>query len=317
MKIYRILAIFLTIVVLLSSCNLPSSAQPTEPANPNAIFTAAAQTVVAQLTQNALLNPTNAPATVAPPENTSLPATNTPEPPAPLPTLIPAPTTAPTSVCDSAQFVTDVTIPDGTPIDSKATFTKTWRLKNIGTCTWNSSYNLVFDSGTSMSGPASQPLTGTIAPGASVDISVNLQAPATDGTYRGLWGLANGSGTRMLISGGKTFYVEIKVGSGVGSGGIFAVQSVDFSVSRSGSCASGKYVITANITTSGAGDVTYYWIRSDGATDTNTYPKLTFTKASTKSITTEWNANASGLWLDLYIDKPNHQEFKRANLNCP
>ena len=52
-----------------------------------------------------------------------------------------------TGVTDRAQFVADVTVPDGTRYDPGATFTKTWRLKNIGTCTWTTSYTLVFDSG--------------------------------------------------------------------------------------------------------------------------------------------------------------------------
>ena len=55
--------------------------------------------------------------------------------------------------CDWAQFVADVTVPDGTTFAANQTFTKTWRLKNIGFCTWTTSYALVFDSGNSMGGP--------------------------------------------------------------------------------------------------------------------------------------------------------------------
>src|SRR5512143_3278895 len=40
------------------------------------------------------------------------------------------------SSCDWAQFVADVTVPDGTSYAPGTTFTKTWRLKNIGSCTW-------------------------------------------------------------------------------------------------------------------------------------------------------------------------------------
>ena len=38
--------------------------------------------------------------------------------------------------CDQAQFVSDLTVPDGSSFAPGATFTKTWRLKTIGTCTW-------------------------------------------------------------------------------------------------------------------------------------------------------------------------------------
>jgi hypothetical protein len=234
----------------------------------------------------------------------------------------------PTTSCDTAQFITDVTIPDGTAFSGGATFTKTWRLKNIGTCTWSSSYALVFVSGTSMGSASSVPLSGTVAPGGSIDVSVNLQAPSADGTYRGFFGLNNASGARVPIIGGasgNSFYVEIKVGSGASSGGAtpdsgggkFAVTSVSFSVSHSGSCATGKYVVTATITTNGPGTVTYYWIRSDNATDTNVHDPLEYSSASSKTITTEWNTSASGLWMGVRIDKPNHQDFKQANLNCP
>jgi hypothetical protein len=318
MKTYRILAVMLAIALAVSACNLPDSAQPTEQTNPNAVFTAAAQTVVAQLTQNALLNPTSAPATVAPPTAAPAPATSTPIP-APLPSLIAGPTAAPTVSCDQASFVTDVTVSDGTSFSSGATFVKTWRLKNIGSCTWNSSYKLVFDNGNSMGGPASQALSGNVAPGATVDITVNLQAPAADGAYRGYWGLMNASGTRFLIDRLPTFYVDIKVGSGASSGGgKFAVTSVNYNITYSGTCgtSSGKYTITANISTNGPGDVTYYWVRSDGGTDTASHAPLTFTKADTQSISNSWSGGGSGLWMDLYIDKPNHQQFGRALLNC-
>src|SRR5271157_1067465 len=55
-----------------------------------------------------------------------------------------------TSTCNWAQFVADVTVPDGTTLAPGATFTKTWRLENIGNCTWTTSYALVFSSGSAM-----------------------------------------------------------------------------------------------------------------------------------------------------------------------
>ena len=52
--------------------------------------------------------------------------------------------------CDWIQYVADVTIPDGLPVDPGFVFKKTWRLKNIGTCTWTKSYKLVFVGGAQM-----------------------------------------------------------------------------------------------------------------------------------------------------------------------
>jgi len=115
--------------------------------------------------------------------------------------------------CDWAQFVTDVTIPDGTSFSAGATFAKTWRLKNIGTCTWSTSYSLVFSSGEKMGGPDSVALTSNVAPGQTVDLTVNLTAPATSGSYRGFWLLKNASGGLFGIgtTAAKPFWVTINV----------------------------------------------------------------------------------------------------------
>jgi hypothetical protein len=214
-----------------------------------------------------------------------------------------------------------VTIPDGTKFNGGEAFTKTWQFKNIGTCTWDTSYTLVFDTGELMSGPASVSLPGSIAPGQQVDLSVTLVAPSANGTYRGYWRLRNGAGTFLPITSGyngKSFFVEIQVKEGsVDSGGKFAVTSVGFSVSRDGTCASGKYIVTATVTTNKAGQVTYTWVRSDGASGPSNNGTLDFDNASSKTISFEWSTSASGLWVDLYVDKPNHQQFGRATLNCP
>src|SRR3990170_378646 len=57
------------------------------------------------------------------------------------------------SHCDWAKFIADVTVPDGTSFNGSTPFTKTWRLKNIGSCTWTTAYALVFSSGEQMAGP--------------------------------------------------------------------------------------------------------------------------------------------------------------------
>ena len=324
MKIYRVLSMIFAGALILGACNMPST-QPTEQVNPNAVFTAAAQTVVAQLTQSALLNPTSQPPTVAPPTDTPSAPTNTPQTLG-GPTKTSAPVVAATAGCDTAQFITDVTIPDGSSFVGGATFVKTWRLKNIGTCTWSTSYALVFDSGTAMGGASSVPLPTTVAPNGSIDISVNLQAPSADGTYKGFWGLSNASGARIPVAGGasgRSFYVEIKVGSGGGTGGTadssgkFAVTSVSFNVTPStAACASIVFTVTATVITNKAGEVTYKWVSSESAGPSSS-GSITFDSAGSKTITVTWTPGASGKWVDLYIDKPNHQQFGRATLTCP
>src|SRR5690606_15189824 len=84
-------------------------------------------------------------------------------------------TPEPTAGCtDLATFVQDVTIPDGTVVRPGQAFTKTWRLRNDGTCTWTTAYAIVFTGGNAMGGPAAQALPVSVAPGGSVDISINL-----------------------------------------------------------------------------------------------------------------------------------------------
>jgi len=85
--------------------------------------------------------------------------------PTPVPTLTPTPIP-----CYFARFISDVTIPDGTTLDPGTSFTKTWRLKNEGSCAWDSRYQIVFVSGTSMGQTTIFPWTGgTVGYGSSVD----------------------------------------------------------------------------------------------------------------------------------------------------
>jgi hypothetical protein len=107
------------------------------------------------------------------------------------------------------------------------------------------------------------------------------------------------------------------VQNGGSAGGKFAVTTVVFTVSHSGACGSGKYTVQAAVTVNAPGEVTYSWVRSDGATDNETHAPLVFSAAGTQTVSTTWSTSATGLWMELYIDKPNHQQFGRALLNCP
>jgi len=115
--------------------------------------------------------------------------------------------------CNRASFVADVTVPDGTLFGAGDSFVKTWRLANAGSCTWNSNYKLVFSSGSLLSAPSSVNLPGSVAPGQTVDISVSMVAPDSDGTYTGYWKLESDSGTVFGIGqyGNSPFFVEIVV----------------------------------------------------------------------------------------------------------
>lgn len=147
----------------------------------------AVQTVYAQFTQIALLTP-SATSTLSP--TPTLEATNTP---------FPTPTTGlvsggATGGCDVMTFVSDVTVTDGEEIAANTPFTKTWAVKNTGTCDWSTAYQLMYSSGDQMGGPSSQTLSAAIAVGASGNVSVELVAPSASGTYTGYWAIANAAG---------------------------------------------------------------------------------------------------------------------------
>jgi len=116
-------------------------------------------------------------------------------------------------ICDHVQFISDITAPDGTTFAPGTAFTKTWRLKNIGTCTWTTAYNLVWVGGDTLGVPGPVKLYVNVAPGQMLDISVSLIAPATSGNYKGLWKLSNASGAQFGIgsSGTDPFWVNISV----------------------------------------------------------------------------------------------------------
>jgi hypothetical protein len=189
-----------------------------------------AMTVAVELTRVAgqVTQPPEAAAATSAPASDS--PTRTPETPAeqpgstlpPTATLVPSDTLVPTITptvtktpipCNWAEFITDVTALDGTEFFLNTSFTKTWRIKNIGSCTWTSSYRLVFANGERMGAPDLVPFTGgDVPPGSTVDISVDLKTPAAEGTYQGNFRLKAADGTLFGIgaTADKSFFVKIK-----------------------------------------------------------------------------------------------------------
>jgi hypothetical protein len=109
--------------------------------------------------------------------------------------------------------VEDVTVKDGTVFPPNAMFTKIWRLKNVGMCTWTRDYMLVFDSGARMDGPQAVQIGVNVDPGETVDLSVDLVSPQPAGKYRGYWKLSTPGGHEFGLGAGadNPFWVEINV----------------------------------------------------------------------------------------------------------
>ena len=163
----RLLIVPVILIIASLACNLPftGNSTPDAAATLNQLYTAAAQTQQALVTQTRSSTPVTT-------------ATN------PFPTLsspTPSLTPAPVILCNSATFVKDVTVSDGTIIGRSANFTKTWRIQNVGTCSWTPSYALVFVGGDSLDAPSSLGISDYVNPGQTIDLSVNMTAPNRNG----------------------------------------------------------------------------------------------------------------------------------------
>jgi hypothetical protein len=117
----------------------------------------------------------------------------------------------PTSQCDRATFVGDVTIQDNTVLRLNQPFTKTWRLRNDGTCGWTTGYKMVFVSGDQMGAPAAVALPHNVAAGQTLDVSVSFTAPELAGHYQGYWQLQTADGKNFGVGKSATDQLWVKV----------------------------------------------------------------------------------------------------------
>ncbi len=302
MKMSTKLRLFYTLVisgVLLGACNLPSSDKTGTP-GPDQVYTSAAETVQALTTRTpATVTPTTRP-------TATQPAAATLPPVATLPVF----TSTPSVACDLAEFVKDVTVPDDTVFKPGETFTKTWQLQNVGSCSWTTAYKIVFASGDAMNAPSAVALPQNVGSGQVVDLSVNLTAPTQPGTYQAFFKLQNASGQAFGLRSNRNgpFWVKIKVG---GDG--FTVNSVAVvpdKVDATGACPM-TINLAAAISATAAGKVTYNWELSDG---TKSSPQeLNYTAAGTQAVVFPYVVRQSGdYWARIYIGSPNNQYFPQT-----
>jgi hypothetical protein len=181
----KTISLILLLGLLLSAC---TSQTPTSTQIPEGVYTVVAQTLTA------LYTPVTATAT-------PLPATETPTP---TPTLDITPSlstgltpTSPASAattsgqqCYDAVFANDVTVPDGTIMSPGQIFTKTWAIKNTGSCDWDEIFALKFYSGDKMDGHRTV-VSNVVKAGKTTSFSITMSAPTTPGTYIGYWRMVN------------------------------------------------------------------------------------------------------------------------------
>lgn len=206
----KILLPILALAAAILACSGPFvGATPQPAATLNALYTAAAQTLEGMSTQAVATQYTSTP-TLSISELTASPTTF------PTFTIVPPISTStpvPVSRCDAAEFVGDVTYPDGSTIPLGSAFTKIWRLKNTGTCTWTTSYAFVYVAGDRLGAPSTVSMPTNVGPGQTVDLAVNLIAPDLGGHYSGYWKLRNSSNVLFGIGpqADSNFFVVINV----------------------------------------------------------------------------------------------------------
>jgi polar amino acid transport system substrate-binding protein len=119
--------------------------------------------------------------------------------PTPAPTAIPA---TPSACLDGMAFVQDLNHPDNNMqnpprFPPSTLIQKGWRIRNVGTCTWNSSYRMVYTGANPAGAPVSGPpvfITGVVAPGQMADVFVTLTTPPWPGRFQSFWSMQNGNG---------------------------------------------------------------------------------------------------------------------------
>ena len=206
MKIILLYSILILTMTIASACT-PAASSPTPDVN-IIVNTSVAATLSALNTQLAEaptetetpIPPTDAPA----PTETAIPTANTSTPP-PAKGYI---------LCDSAQFLGDITIPDNTIIPPGSTIKKIWALKNTSPCTWDTDYKAVFVSGDLIGSPASVPLSATVEPGGTALVTVTFKVPPDklNQDYVSFWKLSDPAGGTFGGSKNKAFYVKFKTG---------------------------------------------------------------------------------------------------------
>lgn len=194
--------------LVLSACG----AKPT--ADPNQKMTEIAATVQAQLTLSAPVIPTMTATPVPPTETLTItPAapTKTFEGAAGTSTLVVIPSQPSGTSDDDANFVSDVSIPDGSTLKAGEQFTKTWRFQNIGKTTWTTDYSIQYLEGNLLGKDSALvfKLAKDVAPGEYGDVSVPFTAPMEPGVYSSYWKLLSVDGYYF----GDVVSITIRVGN--------------------------------------------------------------------------------------------------------
>ncbi len=193
------------LLVLLVACSNAPSAAPTPTTDMAQLYLSAMQTIVAEVTLTAAaFSPTPEPTATFTPLPSPTLNVNGGTPVVPLefsPTPVP---------CNALSFdpeTVDVNYPDGSIVSPGQEFTKTWRIKNVGSCTWGTGYGLVYAGYADRMNGIPQPLPKAVLPNEEVEVSVLFRAPTKAGEYLSAWRMSAPIGGAF----GKPLFVKIVV----------------------------------------------------------------------------------------------------------
>ena len=128
----------------------------------------------------------------------------------------PVPTTAPTEAagakCFQFDFLGDVNFPPGTVVKPGTKFSKTWTVKNTGTCKWTRDYDLVLAGGEAFGTNKRGDIPREVLPGETIDLTIpDMTAPQTEGTYYSYWMIAAPDGARIGYGPGQQWGLGIQL----------------------------------------------------------------------------------------------------------
>ncbi len=129
----------------------------------------------------------------------------------------PQPTAGPTDEvsvkCIQFDFLGDVNYAPGTVVKPGTKFNKTWTIKNTGTCTWHTDYDLVLVEGSEAFGTNKRgDVPSEVIPGETIDVTIyNMVAPMTEGTYYSYWMLMAPDGSRVGYGPGQQWGLGIQL----------------------------------------------------------------------------------------------------------
>jgi hypothetical protein len=113
----------------------------------------------------------------------------------------------PENCVNALKFLSDLTVPDGSPVTPGQKIDKQWLAQNSGTCNWDERYRLKLVGGfPPLGADISQALFPARA-GAEVTIQIFFVAPPASGIYRSAWQAYDPDGLPF----GETIYIEFMV----------------------------------------------------------------------------------------------------------